>query len=56
MSINIGLPEIDFVKTLTDEAEREKSKELIFTKIMDESYMFIEALIDKRRSLYGKKD
>jgi len=56
MSINIGLPEIDFVKTLTDEAEREKSKELIFTKIMDESYMFIEALIDKRRSIYGKKD
>ena len=56
ISINIGLPEIDFVKTLTDEAEREKSKELIFTKIMDESYMYIDAIASKRKALYGKKD
>lgn len=55
ISINIGLDEIDFVKTLTDEAEREKSKELIFTKIMDESYIFIEECI-RRRKEYGKAE
>lgn len=55
ISINIGLDEIDFVKTLTDEAEREKSKELIFTKIMDESYIFIEACVQRRKN-YGKEN
>ena len=56
ININLDVDNIDFVKTLTDEEERNKSKEIIFDKICDESYIFIQTAIKMRKSLYGKKD
>ena len=56
INVDIGIEDIDFVKTLTDEEEREKSKKLIFDKIYYETSIFIESAIGKRRELYGKEE
>ncbi len=54
--IDIGIDGIDFAKTISDEEEREKSKKLIFDKIIDESYIYIESLIYKKRGLYSNEN
>lgn len=47
---------IDYIKTLTDAEERNKSKEIIFNKIMDQYYKNIISIIDYRRKEYGKAE
>lgn len=47
---------IDYIKTLTDIEERNKSKEIIFNKIMDQYYKNIISIIDYRRKEYGKAE
>jgi len=52
--VDLDADGIDYVKTLTDVEERNKSKEIIFSKIMDQFYGSIKTIIDYRRKEYGK--
>lgn len=44
---------IDYVKTLTDAEERNRSKEIIFSKIMDQFYEGIRTIIEYKKKEYG---